>query len=148
VLRGEKTTVDFRWPERGRSLTVTWSAYYTTARSRDGNVLIEFSWPGAADAAKVPEPPKPSDAACAAVKEAGLEEPCDELPLFENPACYSTYGGDPKAIVACLLGERYPACSRGSAPVGVFQRCVPLCSKEVPCKQGKCTAYAGGEVCL
>ena len=36
----------------------------------------------------------------------------------------------------------------GTAPVGVFQRCVQLCSKDVACKQGTCTPYEGAEACL
>lgn len=141
--------VDFRWPEQSRRLEVTWSNYYSTARSKDGNVTIEFSYPlQKAEAKDVPPPPKPSEAACAAVKAAGRSVPCEELPLFENPACYSTYSDDPKAVVDCLLGERDPACPRGTGPVGVFQHCVPLCSKDVPCASGKCTEYAGAEVCL
>lgn len=141
--------VDFRWPEQWRRLQVTWSSYWSTARSKDGNVSIEFNFPEMhPDSEKIPAPPKPSEAACAAVKAAGITAACDEIPLLENPACYTTYKNDPKSIVNCLMGERYPACPRGSGPVGVFQRCVPLCSKDVPCATGECTAYAGAEVCL
>jgi len=141
LVRGEATTVDFRWPERGRRLEVNWGG-------RTSGVTIEFHELGADDTAKVPEPPKPRDAVCAAVREAGVTAPCEQIPIFDNLGCFSTYRGDAKDTVACLLGERDPACARGEGPVGVFQRCVPLCSKEVPCKQGKCTAYAGAEVCL
>lgn len=141
--------VDFRWPEQSRRLSVTWSNYYTTARSKDGSVLIEFTWPDTKpDAEKIPPPPKPSEAACAAVKASGISSPCEEIPMLENPACYTTYKGDPKSIVDCLMGERDPACPRGTGPVGVFQHCVPLCSKDVACATGKCTPYAGAEVCL
>jgi hypothetical protein len=98
--------------------------------------------------AKIPAPPKPRAEVCAVVKEAGITQPCDELPIFDNEACFSTYRGDARSIYDCLTGERAPACPRGSALVGVFQHCAPLCSKDAPCKQGKCAAYAGGEVCL
>lgn len=150
VLRDQRTVVDFRWPKVGRRLTARWdlSGGGTFARSRDGTVTIAFVDLGAADAAKIPPTPKPSAAACAAVAAAAREQACEALPLFDNPVCYSTYRGDPRGIVGCLLGERDPACARGSAPVGVFQRCVPLCSHEVPCAPGTCTAYAGAEVCL
>ncbi|MFT3773145.1 MAG: hypothetical protein QM820_47800 [Minicystis sp.] len=111
-------------------------------------MTIEFHDLDAAETAKIPDPPKPREAVCAAVKEAAIEGACEELPLFDNPGCFDTYRGDARAIVGCLLGERDPGCGRGAAPVGVFQRCVPLCGKEAPCKEGKCTAYAGGEVCL
>jgi hypothetical protein len=111
-------------------------------------VTISFSDIGPTETAEIPPPPKPREAVCAAIKDAGVAEPCDEIPLFDNPACFATFRGDAAAIVACLRGERDPACPRGSAPVGVFQRCLPLCGKEAPCKEGKCTAYAGGEVCL
>jgi hypothetical protein len=149
LLRGERTVVDFRWPKRGRRLDVSWDeAFFTVARSKDGNVSINFSDLSADDTAKIPPAPKPSEAVCAAVKAAGLPTPCGEMPLFENPACFSTYRDDEKGLVACLLGEREAGCKRGTAPVGVFQRCVPLCAKEAPCKAGVCTAYAGAEVCL
>jgi hypothetical protein len=141
LVRDQPTTVDLRWPERARRLDVAWG-------NRLRGVAIEFSPLEGADAGKIPEPPRPSEAVCAAVKDAGLAA-CDEIPLFDNPACFSTYRGDAKAIVACLRGDRDPSCPRGSAPVGVFQRCAPLCAKDVaPCKQGACTPYAGGEVCL
>jgi hypothetical protein len=141
LVRGEATTVEFRWPERGRRLDVNWGG-------RTSGVTIEFQDLEAAYAAKIPEPPKPREAVCAVVREAGITTPCEQMPIFDDPGCFTTYRGDAKATVACLLGERDPACGRGEGPVGVFQRCVPLCSKEVPCKQGKCTAYAGAEVCL
>jgi hypothetical protein len=141
LVRGEPTTVDFRWPERGRRLDVYWGG-------RTSGVTISFQDLDAEATAKVPEPPRPSAAVCAAVKEAGIAAPCEELPLFDNPGCFATYRGDARATFACLVGERDPACARGQVGVGVFQRCVPLCGKEVACKQGKCAAYAGGEVCL
>jgi hypothetical protein len=150
VIRGEKTELHFRWPEQGRRLQVTWSMWYATTRSKDGNVSIEF-WPlEPGDTAKVTGIPKPREELCAVVKEAGATQACDELPLFDNPSCFTTYKGDTKGIFECLLGDRDPECARGAAPVGVFQRCVPLCSKEVPCKEGagKCAPYGGGEVCL
>jgi hypothetical protein len=150
VLRDQRTVVDFRWPERGRRLLARWdlATANVVTKSRDGTVNIAFEDLPAADAAKVPPRPRPSDAACAAVKASGRAEACTALPLFDDPVCFSTYRGDPAGIVGCLLGERDPACPRGTAPVGVFQRCAPLCSKDVPCGQGACTAYEGAEVCL
>lgn len=150
VLRDQRTIVDFRWPSGGRRLKARWdlSSAGVYTKSRDGTVNIAFQALSAADTAKVTPRPEPSPAACAAVKASSRAEACTALPLFENRACFSTYHGDPTGTVGCLLGERDPACPRGSAPVGVFQRCVPLCSKEVPCKQGACKAYAGAEVCL
>lgn len=149
VLRGMPgAIIDFRWPEQGRRLTVQWSDYYSTARSKDGNVTIEFWGLQRAAADKIPPPPKPSDAICAAVKESGIPQGCGEIPLLNNPACFTTYQGDARSTVDCLMGERDPACPRGTGPVGVFQNCVPLCSKDVPCAAGKCTPYAGAEVCL
>jgi lysophospholipase L1-like esterase len=148
VLRNQTATLDFRWPARTRRLSVSWGSDDPTARSAEGNVSIAFSEWEKIPLADVPDIPKPSDAVCEIVKKAGVTTPCGELPLFDNPACLTTYRGDPKAALECLRGERDPACPRGSAPVGVFQRCAPLCSKEVPCKQGTCTGYASAEVCL
>lgn len=148
VLRDFPTGVLLQWPAYPykRLLQVTWGGG-GTAKSKEGSVNISL-WVDPSQKTDLPAPPKPSEAACAAVKAAGITRPCTELPLFENPACYETFKGDPKAVVACLQGEIAPACGRGLANVGVFQRCLPLCSKEAPCKQGKCTAYAGAEVCL
>ncbi|APR78710.1 Hypothetical protein A7982_04057 [Minicystis rosea] len=142
LIRGEDTAVDFRWPARSRRVQVGWG-------ERINGVTINFrELESAADVAKIADPPKPSEAICAVVKEAGVAGACGEMPLFDNPACFETYRGDAKSIVACLRGERDAACGRGAAPVGVFQRCVPLCNKDVPCKQGTCSKYAGAEVCL
>jgi len=84
------------------------------------------------------------------LKEAKTKGRCDEIPLLDNPSCFTTYRGDPASIVACMLGDRGapPTCPRGLSPVGVFQRCLPLCSKDVRCSAGTCTPYEGGEVCL
>jgi hypothetical protein len=82
------------------------------------------------------------------IAEAGITADCKEVPVFDNPACFETYDGHATAIYECLLGERDPACPRGTGAVGVFQRCQQLCSKDVRCAVGKCTAYAGAEVCL
>jgi hypothetical protein len=141
LVRGEPTALEFRWPERGRVLSVDWG-------SRTSGVTIAFGPLEAPETAKIPDVPRPREAICAAVKEAGVDGKCDEMPLFDNPSCFDTYGGDAKGAVACLLGERDPACPRGQAPVGAFQRCLPLCSKDIACQKGKCTAYEGGEVCL
>src|SRR5262249_45486499 len=131
VLRDQRTTVDFRWPKGGRRLRARWdlATAGVVTKSRDGTVNIAFEDLSDADAAKAPPPPKPSAEVCAALRAAGRGEPCTSLPLLDNPACFSTYRGDPNGVVGCLLGERDPACPRGSAPVGVFQRCAPLCSK-------------------
>ncbi len=149
--------VDIRWPQKVRRLKVTWSNYYSTARAKDGNVIIDlFPDSDASPAADVPAIPAPRDEVCKAVASAAKASPtnegsspaCTEIPLLDNEACFATYAGDAEAIVDCLRGERDPACPKGQGPVGVFQRCVPLCSKDVPCASGKCTAYAGAEVCL
>jgi len=140
VLRDQVSVVDFRWADRGRRLDTTWDK---------GKVTVSFHPLAADETAKVPGVPRPSDAVCAAVTQAKRGK-CEELPVVDNPACFATYKDDAEATVACLLGDRgaAPACPRGAAPVGVFQRCRPLCSKEAPCKAGACTAYEGGEVCL
>lgn len=135
--------IDFRWPHQKRHLEISWGA-----GSGKGGVNIEFSdWEGAVQGEVLP-PPAPRPEVCAAVKAAGLTTPCEELPLADNPACFATYRDDAKAIVACMLGDRDPACPRGQAPIGAFQRCAALCSKDVPCAKGKCAPYAGAEVCL
>ena len=141
VMRGQVTEIDFRWPERARRLDTIW----------DGNkVTTSFHALPPEAAAEIPAIPRPREEVCAVLKEAKTKGRCDEIPLLDNPSCFTTYRGDPASIVACMLGDRGapPTCPRGLSPVGVFQRCLPLCSKDVRCSAGTCTPYEGGEVCL
>jgi hypothetical protein len=140
VLKAQSTIVDFRWPSRSRRLDATWSG---------SRVTVAFHGLPA-DAPSIPDPPAPGEAACACEREVTGKEACGQLPLLDNPACSTTYRGECASILSCLRGERAapPACPFGTGPVGVFQRCLPLCSKEQPCAGGTCTAYQGAEVCL
>jgi hypothetical protein len=141
VTRGVVTMVDFRWPTRSRRLDTVW----------DGNKVTTSFHPLPDDEARdIPDVAAPRPEVCAALKDASITRPCDHVPFLDNPACFTTYKGDAASIAGCLFGDRAaaPSCPRGQAPVGVFQRCLPLCGKEAPCAAGKCSAYEGGEVCL
>jgi hypothetical protein len=141
VMRGVVTKVDFRWPKRSRRLDTVW----------DGSkVTTSFHALPDEQASDIPDLVAPRPEACKVLADAGEKQPCDELLFFDNPDCFTTYKEDGPSLAACLVGNRStpPSCPRGQAPVGVFQRCLPLCGKDTPCKTGTCTAYEGGEVCL
>ena len=142
VMRGVVTMVDLRWPARSRRLDTVW----------DGNkVTTSFHPLPDAEARDIPDVPAPRPEVCAALADAKIGKPCDSVPFLDNPACFTTYAGDAASIAACLFGDRgaAPTCPRGRAPVGVFQRCLPLCGKDAPCAgAATCTPYEGGEVCL
>jgi len=140
--------IDLQWPRSVRSLVVSWSAYRATTRAKDGAVDISLYGSDKVDTAKLGPAALPREEVCNVVKAAGVVTDCREIPLFDNPACFSTFDGDAVATYECLLGERDPACPKGTGPVGVFQRCAPLCSKEAPCAAGRCSTYRGAEVCL
>jgi lysophospholipase L1-like esterase len=153
VLRDHPgATVHFKWPSGGtRTLRVSWGGYGATTRSKDGAVDISMYQGNDAEvarASRIGPPPEPRAEVCKVIRDAGVTADCKEVPIFDNPACFETYRGDAPSIYECLLGDREPACPRDTGAVGVFRRCVPLCSKDVACKTGKCTAYAGAEVCL
>ena len=143
LVREHRTTLDFQWPHRKQQLQIEWG--YGSGK---GGVNIQFTTWDVVFEGEIPPPPTPRPEVCAVVKAAGSKALCEELPLVDNPACFATYRDDAKEILACLLGDRDPACPRGQAPIGAFQRCAPLCSKDLPCAQGKCSPYAGAEVCL
>jgi hypothetical protein len=141
VMRGVVTKVDFRWAKRSRRLDTVW----------DGSkVTTSFHSLPDDQASDIPDMVAPRPEACKVLADAGEKRPCDELLFFDNPDCFTTYKEDRPSLAACLVGNRStpPSCPRGMAPVGVFQRCLPLCGKDTPCKTGACTAYEGGEVCL
>ena len=140
VLKGEPTVVDIRWPSRSRRLDATW---------KDGVVTVAFH-PLPADAPAVADLAPPREAICACQKEVSGRPGCGDGPVSDNPACFRSYAGDCASILRCLGGDHGtpPECPRGTGPVGVFQRCSPLCSVEVACTEGKCTPYGGAQVCL
>jgi len=140
VLKAMKTVVDFRWPSRSRRLDVSW---------KGSNVTIGLS-PLPADGEAISDVAGPRDAVCACEKDVWKAAACGQQPLFDNPACTQSYPGDCKSMVECMRGNREiaPACPKGAAPVGVFQRCAPMCGDEVACAMGACVAYEGARVCL
>jgi len=140
MLKGQETIADFRWPGRGRRLDAKW----------DGSRVTVSFHPLPADAPPIADLAPPREAVCACEKEETKREECGQLPLVDSDPCFATYKGDCASVVACLQGNRTtpPSCPKGTGPVGVFQRCLPLCSKDVPCASGSCRGYEGAEVCL
>jgi hypothetical protein len=138
LLAGQTTVVDLRWPGRSRRLQFTW---------QEGALPHAEITPLPAGAPPIPElGPDPAwTGECE--KEAKVSGVAF---LPDNPACTGPYRADCAQRIACLRGDPKapPVCPEGSAPVGVFQRCRPLCAADRPCAAGACVAYEGGSVCL
>jgi hypothetical protein len=138
LVRGQATIVDLRWPRFSRRFEVTWG---------DGALPTVASSALPAGAASIPDLPAMPVWRGGCDKEA---EAAGLTMLPDNPACAAAYPDDCARRVACLQSDPSapPACPAGSAPVGAFQRCKPLCAAEHPCAAGACVPYQGASVCL
>lgn len=133
MIPGQDVRATFAFEGSAREFTAT----------MDGDAaVVAFGKPGPAQPALV----VPTDTAtyCACGKD------CAKLTAPVDADCTRTYAGDCAKMLACAAGDpdAAPACPEGYGHFGAAKRCRPLCSKEVPCAAGTCTAWQGGNVCL
>jgi hypothetical protein len=75
---------------------------------------------------------------------------CASAAVIPDEDCTRTYGSDCTKLLACAAGDpaASPHCAPGQVAAGAAHRCRPLCSKDTPCKTGRCLPWQGAEVCL
>lgn len=141
LLLGDELVADFSWEDRSRRLTIHF-------RADSAELDMRFEPTGD----PFPAPPSPAgfDRVCACYKEVHKAATCGGFPAFVEPRCLATYPNDCAGLVACAGGDAFqaPRCERGSANAGATAHCFALCGPDLPCKQGTCTAWDGGNVCM
>ncbi len=149
MVSGQDVRAVFAFEGGTRELTVT-------VKDSPETAAIAFSklQPARAD---IPGPSAEAAALCACVVARKTASgnvkggaTCALATAAPDPDCAKTYPNDCDKLLACAEGNRLasPSCPAVQAIAGASRRCHPLCSKEVPCKSGTCTAWQGGQLCL
>lgn len=142
VLEGDRFSADFSWSDRTQRLVIDW-------KSGTQYPKMVFQKPSKNGPSEV-SPPLASEPFCGCMKARDKVASCTGLVLAPSGGCARTYGSDCDKLLLCMEGDPdvAPACPAGQANAGTLGGCYALCGEGRPCKEGTCTEWQGGRVCM